>query len=590
MSTSGDGDTLERFHDSLCHDLTSPIARRQVTELRAMSTNDQVEQMAYYSRLDCGNLLRCGFSAGISANSLWHGRDEPLLCVAAKHGSCRAAAALLAGGADATLRDKHGWAPLTVASFYGRCAIMRQLVAAGAPLESKDEQGATPLIAASCEGRTEACALLLEAGASPSARNDGGGTSLFAASCNGRWQTIATLLDGGVELDGADACGVTPLHIASFQGHVEAVKHLLARGANASAESQHGRSPLTDSLMRSSVPGSARVQVLQTLLPISDVNHTTSAGETALHSAAKLGDLECFQLILPLVTNVDAPTVPGTSTLKPDKDSFNVTALHFAAHYGHHSMTKALLKRGASRMSRDSKGRTPLMWVAEQQEEHLSIVSLLLGKPGHENRLAPSDVNAAASNGWTALHFAAAAGKFDTCAMLIAAGADLEACTSKISSFDMACTPLNLAIFRHKTNRRLHCLLGGGSLAQAPTDCCAHCGASEAGQTAAGAAEESTDDTPVDTLLEVVRLMEANVQSGMSYQAAARSAANTATVSMMAQRDSFKPPPTLADGAKLRWCTGCLVVRYCSVECSRAAWPAHKLACVGAKEAREKAM
>ena len=96
-------------------------------------------------------------------------------------------------------------------------------------------------------------------------------------------------------------------------------------------------------------------------------------------------------------------------------------------------------------------------------------------------------------------------------------------------------------------------------------------------EAAAGAAEEPADDMPVDALLEGIRLVEANVQSGMSYRAAVRRGATRATVSMMAQRDSFKPPPTLADGAKLRWCTGCLVVRYCSVECSRAAWPAHKL-------------
>jgi len=35
-------------------------------------------------------------------------------------------------------------------------------------------------------------------------------------------------------------------------------------------------------------------------------------------------------------------------------------------------------------------------------------------------------------------------------------------------------------------------------------------------------------------------------------------------------------------GGKLRFCLGCTGVRYCSLECQRGAWKAHKSLCVGA--------
>jgi hypothetical protein len=47
----------------------------------------------------------------------------------------------------------------------------------------------------------------------------------------------------------------------------------------------------------------------------------------------------------------------------------------------------------------------------------------------------------------------------------------------------------------------------------------------------------------------------------------------------------WRPP---VDGNKLRACSGCLVIKYCSVTCQREAWPDHKLVCQGFGAARER--
>ena len=134
-------------------------------------------------------------------------------------------------------------------------------------------------------------------------------------------------------------------------------------------------------------------------------------------------------------------------------------------------MVKALLRRGASRTSRDSKQRTPLHGACSKG--HLSCVAQLLGKPG-DYKLTPDEVNAADVNGWTPLHYAAAKGHTQCCGALLAAGARLDAVDSQ------GHTPLTVAQHFHPGNAELLELLSGRGPANSPGTVCDHCGASEA--------------------------------------------------------------------------------------------------------------
>ena len=174
-------------------------------------------------------------------------------------------------------------------------------------------------------------------------------------------------------------------------------------------------------------------------------------------------------MLLPRMSDVDFRTVPGYDTIAGRATRFfGETPLNIACQSGQQSMAKAVLQRGASRMARDSQGQIPLHRAAGQG--HLSCVLLLIGRPG-KPLMSPAEVDAVASFGCTALHFAADQGFEKICGVLIQAGARLDA------KMEDGFTPLMLAQHKHPTNAALLAVLSGNGPAQPlPGTVCDHCG------------------------------------------------------------------------------------------------------------------
>ncbi|KAJ3037243.1 hypothetical protein HDV00_001875 [Rhizophlyctis rosea] len=98
------------------------------------------------------------------------------------------------------------------------------------------------------------------------------------------------------------------------------------------------------------------------------------------------------------------------------KDGY--TALHFAAHYGHEEVVKALLEAGANASQLDKKLKsTPLHHAARMG--HLACVEVLLDHPG-------VDMDAVDKMGRTPMTLAAKSGHFDIVRLLLERGADAE--------------------------------------------------------------------------------------------------------------------------------------------------------------------
>jgi len=329
----------DRVWESQCRLPTTVRSLSAVRKLRAMPPEDQTRCLAKYAQHNLPHLLRCALTAGVSPDTRWGEDNVPVLCTAAEAGSERALEALLVGRTNVTLADSKGWTAAHWAAYKGNARCLRLLLDAGAPKDAKEEEEWTPLHLAAQEGEAECCSLLLAAGCCLDARTD----------------QLAT-----------------PLHSAALNGHLAVIRLLLDAGANPNAVDCLGNTPLMDAISDKHTP------CVETLLPVSDLGMTNQMGWNAFHTSVARGNMDCFELLLPHVDDVDVRTVQGVKADGSLVAAFNVTPLYTACSCGQHDMAKALLSRGALRSARDSLQETPLHVAA--QRGHRSVVALLLGK------------------------------------------------------------------------------------------------------------------------------------------------------------------------------------------------------------------
>ena len=288
-----------------------------------------------------------------------------------------------------------------------------------------------------------------------------GATSLCLAAIEGNVRALKALLKGGANHALADTGGATPLYEAASHGHLECLQVLLEAGADTSAADRLGNTPLIGAVIN------RHVECVRALLPVSDLSQLTKDGRNALHTCVQSANEECFELLLPLMEDVDARTVQGVDEHGDRLQIFHQTSLHIASVKGQMTMARALLKRGADRMSLDNTQRSPLHWAAGAGA--LSCVILLVGR--HEKPLlTPEQLSAVDFHGWSALHWAARFGHEKVCGVLLAVGAKLE--TKDI----VGATPLRIAQQNNPDNAALLEMLSGNGPANLPGTVCDHCG------------------------------------------------------------------------------------------------------------------
>ena len=312
-------------------------------------------------------------------------------------------------------------------------------------------------------GNLVRCAL--EAKISPDTKTDYEGTPmLVAAAQHDSIHALKALLRGGANIELPDKAGSSALICASREGHLACLQILIEAGANSNVQDWLGSTPLMDAVR------GKHVECARALLPLSYLYRTNGMGRMALHCAIFCASEECFKLLLERVSDVDSlRTVPGKSPQGQVEPCHNETALNIACAMGQQPMCKALLTRGASRMSRDNLQRIPLHWAA--REGNLSCVLVLIGRPG-KALMTPAEVDAVDEHGHTALHLAACGGFEKACGVLLQAGARLDAKTED------GFTPLMCAQQEHPTHAALLALLSGqGPSSQPlPGTVCDHCG------------------------------------------------------------------------------------------------------------------
>eukprot|EP00947_MAST-08B_sp_MAST-8B-sp1_P000962 g962.t1 len=214
----------------------------------------------------------------------WSKSGVTPLFVAAQEGHTAVVQALLAGGADPSLRRKtDGATPLFMAAQKGHAGIVKALLLGGGgevqeaeegdnnnnnnnnnntrnnnkadPNEAATGEGLPPLYIAVWQGFDEAVAALLDAGADPNKPEGKHGTApLHAAAQTGNVAALKALLAAGADPQQTSKDSSTPLVIAAARGFVDIVRELLATGiddpeeAASKAAKQEGHSDISKTI------------------------------------------------------------------------------------------------------------------------------------------------------------------------------------------------------------------------------------------------------------------------------------------------------------------------------------------------------
>ncbi len=248
----------------------------------------------------------------------------------------------------------------------------------------RSDDGSTALLWAAHQNDLDTAELLLAAGADANAANDFRMTPLSQACTNGSDAFVRLLLKSGANPNTAIATGDTPLMTCAKSGSVDAVKRLIEYGAaiNAKEPDQH-----QTALMWAAAEH--QLNVVQALIDAhADLKARSKAGFTAIHFAARQGDLEMVQLLLAAGVNVNilaqaggsrcgkklpAPGRAGAVQIGGPKTAGvnGYTPLLVATVRGQVPLALFLLDHGADPNIGDA-GITPLHWASTEWEGYAS--------------------------------------------------------------------------------------------------------------------------------------------------------------------------------------------------------------------------
>lgn len=278
-----------------------------------------------------------------------------------------------------------------------------------------------PLYSAVEAGQLEDVRALLAAGAAQylnlgHADAPYGGTLLHLAARNNDGEIAQQLLHHGAAVGAKDCRGRTPLHVAASWGSTAVMAQLLRAGADPQACDAKGNTPLL--LAFSNGMAAAAGLLLDSGAPMDQLyggdklflrNGTpltiNNDQYTLLHAACKWGNLDMLRALLDAGTCVDQPCAYGS------------TPLWVACQHNREQLLEELLSRGADATIPDNDRWTPLHIACKHK--CVKVVKRLLLLPE-----VLAAVDAANSEGATALYLAAEAGYGEVVSLLVTAGAN----------------------------------------------------------------------------------------------------------------------------------------------------------------------
>ncbi len=254
--------------------------------------------------------------------------------------------ALVEQHANVNAPQPDGTTALQWAAHWNDLDMVKLLLRAGADPKLANRYGATPLSEAAALGNVAIIQALIQAGAdAKSLTTPDGETVLMTAARSGNIDAVKVLLDHGADVNAKENYrGQTALMWAAAERHAPVVKLLLERGADWKIRSL------------------ARDNSMPKLSAASSVTPMARGGLTALHFAAREGDIETGRVMLAAGVDVNVQDADGTSALV-------VSILN-----KHYSFAKFLLDRGADPNLPDAHGRAALYAALDMRNEDYSAL------------------------------------------------------------------------------------------------------------------------------------------------------------------------------------------------------------------------
>ena len=262
--------------------------------------------------------------------------------------------------------------PLVEATRNRDVAKVRALLREKVDVNARSSDGSTALLWAVHRDDVAVADLLIRAGADANAANDYRVTPLSAACTNGNAAMVERLLSAGANPEAPIGTGETPIMTCSATGNAGAVRALIARGASVNAAEPSLRQTALMWATAERHPDVVRVLIEHG----ADVRAATRHGFTALHFAAREGDMEIARMLLAAGVDVDVqsvsdPTLKGRGPAFDAMRSAGSTPLLVAVTRGQVKLALLFLEQGANPNVSDA-GFTPLHWAVSTWEGDLS--------------------------------------------------------------------------------------------------------------------------------------------------------------------------------------------------------------------------